>query len=129
MSGRQERVQRHTVHQILDAISPTLDVPVPRREEQLVAAVLTHFDFLLPEQVIEVLKISLPSSSWSWSFWRGLQGFLLRLGTLKRTTCARLAGTHGSVLNVHTEVLGTYTQRRLELTHGGFPRAKWRHTP
>ena len=55
----QEKVQRHTVDQIVDAVSPTLDVLVPVREEQLVA-VLTHFDLLFPEQVIEMPTISSP---------------------------------------------------------------------
>ena len=36
VSGPQERVQRHTVDQTLDAVSPTLDVPVPLMGEQLV---------------------------------------------------------------------------------------------
>ena len=36
------------------------------------------------------------------------------------STCARSAGTHGGVLNLHTETFGTYTRGRLEPTHGGF---------
>ena len=40
VSGPHELVQRHTVEQIGDAVSPTLDVLVPLREEQLVPAVL-----------------------------------------------------------------------------------------
>ena len=53
MSGPQERVQRHSVDQIDDAVSLTLDLLVPLREEQLVA-VLAHFDLLIPEHVTEV---------------------------------------------------------------------------
>ena len=54
-------VQRHTVNQTVDAVSPMLDVLVPLREEQLLVAMLTHFDLLVAEQVIEVPKISSPS--------------------------------------------------------------------
>ena len=59
-SGPQERVQRHTVGQIVDSTPglPTLDVPVPLMVEQLVN-VLQFFDalsLLLPE-VIDVPKI------------------------------------------------------------------------
>ena len=62
LSGPQERVQRHTVDQIFDALSflPTLDTPVPLMVEQLVD-VLRFVDALVPdsEQVIEVPKIIL----------------------------------------------------------------------
>ena len=58
----QEQVQRHIVHQIVDAASPTLDVPVPLREDQLMA-VLKSYDFPFLEQVIAVTKISSPSRS------------------------------------------------------------------
>ena len=55
----QERVQRRTVGQIVDntLFLPTLDVPVPKMENQLVD-VCRLFDVLIPEQVIEVPKIS-----------------------------------------------------------------------
>ena len=55
----QERVQRHTVGQIVDntLFLPTLDVPVPQMENQVVD-VCRLFDVLIPEQVIEVPKIS-----------------------------------------------------------------------
>ena len=55
----QERDQRHTVGQIVDntLFLPTLDVPVPQMENQLVD-VCRLFDVLIPEQVIEVPKIS-----------------------------------------------------------------------
>ena len=55
----QERVQRHTVGQIVDnsLFLPTLDVPVPQMKNQLVD-VCRLFDVLIPEQVIEVPKIS-----------------------------------------------------------------------
>ena len=53
----QERVQRHTVEQIVDAVPglPTLEAPVPLMVEQLVD-VLQFFDALLlvAEQVIDV---------------------------------------------------------------------------
>ena len=62
LSGPQERVQRHTVDQIVDAVPglPTLDAPVPLMVEQLVD-VLRFVGALVPvaEQVIEVLKIIL----------------------------------------------------------------------
>ena len=58
----QERVQRHTVEQIVDAVPGlrTLDTPVPLVVEQLVD-VLQFFDALLhvAEQVIDVPKIIL----------------------------------------------------------------------
>ena len=60
VSGPQERVLRRTVEQTVDAVSPMIDVRV-LREEQVVVAVLTHFDLLIPEQVIEVPKIPQPS--------------------------------------------------------------------
>ena len=62
LSGPQERVQRHTVDQIVDAAPglPTLDTPVPLMVEKLVD-VLRFVDALVPvsEQVIEVPKIIL----------------------------------------------------------------------
>ena len=58
----QERDQRHTVEQIVDSpqVVPSLDVPVPQRENQLVEA-CRHLDLPIPEQAIEVPKISSPS--------------------------------------------------------------------
>ena len=55
----QDRVQRRTVEQIVDntLIVPSLDVPVPQMENQLVD-VCRLFDVLIPEQAIEVPKIS-----------------------------------------------------------------------
>ena len=55
----QERVQRRTVEQNVDnsPFLPTLDVPVPQMENQLVD-VCRLFDVLIPEQAIEVPKIS-----------------------------------------------------------------------
>ena len=55
----QERDQRHTVEQIVDTVLfvPSLDVPVPQMENQLVD-VCRLFDVIIPEQVIEVPKIS-----------------------------------------------------------------------
>ena len=55
----QERDQRHTVEQIVDSpqVVPSLDVPVPQRENQLVEA-CRHLDLPIPEQAIEVPKIS-----------------------------------------------------------------------
>ena len=55
----QERDQRHTVEQIVDTtlIVPSLDVPVPQRENQLVEA-CRHLDLPIPEQAIVVPKIS-----------------------------------------------------------------------
>ena len=60
--GAQERVQRHTVDQIVDAVSglPTLDVPVPQMADQLLA-LLMALDSIVPEQVIKVPKTSTPS--------------------------------------------------------------------
>ena len=62
MSGPQVQVQRHTVEQIVDAVSglPTLDVPVPQMVDQPMA-LLAALDFLVPEQVIKVPKVSTPS--------------------------------------------------------------------
>ena len=62
MSGPQERVLRHTVDQIVDAVSGLLilDVPVPQMVDQPMA-LLMAFDFLVPEQVIKVPMISTPS--------------------------------------------------------------------
>ena len=58
-SGRRRRDQRHTVEQNVDnsPFLPTLDVPVPQMENQLVD-VCRLFDVLIPEQAIEVPKIS-----------------------------------------------------------------------
>ena len=55
----QERDQRHTVEQTVDTVLfvPSLDVPVPQMENQLVD-VCRLFDVIIPEQVIEVPKIS-----------------------------------------------------------------------
>ena len=55
----QEGDQRHTVEQTVDTVFfvPSLDVPVPQMENQLVD-VCRLFDVLIPEQVIEVPKIS-----------------------------------------------------------------------
>ena len=55
----QERDQRHTVEQIVDTVLfvPSLDVLVPQMENQLVD-VCPLFDVLIPEQAIEVPKIS-----------------------------------------------------------------------
>ena len=58
----QERVQRHTAEQMIESFVPVpildLDAPVPQMVEQLVG-VLKVFDQSLPEQVIEVPKITL----------------------------------------------------------------------
>ena len=51
----QERVQRHTVDQIIAA--PMLGVPVPLMEKQLLVDVFACYDIQVPEQVIEVPKI------------------------------------------------------------------------
>ena len=60
--GPQARVQRHTVEQMIESFVPVpildLDGPVPQMVEQLVG-VLNVFDKSLPEQVIEVPKITL----------------------------------------------------------------------
>ena len=58
----QERVQRHTADQIVDAVSglPTLDVPVPQMVDQLLA-LLMALDSIVPEQFIKVPKISTSS--------------------------------------------------------------------
>ena len=55
----QERVQRRTVEQNVDnsLCLPTLDVPVPQMENQLVE-VCRLFDVLIPEQATAVPKIS-----------------------------------------------------------------------
>ena len=55
----QERDQRHTVEQIVDSVlfAPSLDVLVPQMGNQLVD-VCRLFDVLIPEQAIEVPKIS-----------------------------------------------------------------------
>ena len=63
LSGPQEQVLRHTVDQIVIAVSalPTFDVPVPQTVDQLVG-VLLHLDTPIPEHAIfEVPKISCPS--------------------------------------------------------------------
>ena len=58
--GDVERVQRHTVDQMVDApLLPTFDVPVPLMVEQLLVGVLSPLDFRVAEQVIEVPKILL----------------------------------------------------------------------
>ena len=58
----QERVQRHTAEQMIESFVPVpildLDAPVPQMVDQLVG-VLKVFDQSLPEQVIEVPKITL----------------------------------------------------------------------
>ena len=51
----QERVQRHTVEQIIPVLM--LDVPVPLMEEQLLVDAFAPHDIQVPEQVIEVPKI------------------------------------------------------------------------
>ena len=58
----QDRVQRRTVEQIFDntLIVPSLDVPVPQMDNQLVE-VCRQLDVRIPEQVIDVPKISSPS--------------------------------------------------------------------
>ena len=55
----QERNQRHTVVQTVDSpqVVPSLDVPVPQRENQLVEA-CRHLDLPIPESAIKVPKIS-----------------------------------------------------------------------
>ena len=54
----QGRVQRHTVEHIVDVLSfEVLDVPVPQGGDQPVEA-FRHLDLPIPEQVIEVPKIS-----------------------------------------------------------------------
>ena len=60
--GPQVVVQRHSMEHVAD-ICPfvqILDAPVPQMVDQL-AAVLTHVDSLVPEQVIAVPKLSWPS--------------------------------------------------------------------
>ena len=58
--GVVERVQPHTVDQMVDApLLPTFDVPVPLMVEQLLLGVLSPLDFRVAEQVIEVPKILL----------------------------------------------------------------------
>ena len=54
--GPQERVQLRTVEHIADV--QVLDAPVPPGGEQGVDQAFRHFDLLIPEQVIEVPKIS-----------------------------------------------------------------------
>ena len=56
------QVQRQTVEQLADGAPrlPMLHVPVPQMLDQPVA-VLARFDLPIPEQVIEVPKISCPS--------------------------------------------------------------------
>ena len=60
----QGRVQRHTVEQIVDTVLfvPSLDVPVPQMGNQLVE-VCRQLDVRIPEQVIEMPKISSPALS------------------------------------------------------------------
>ena len=55
-----DRVQRHILEQTVSALGlQILDAPVPQLVDQLVTA-LSHVDSFVPEQVIEVPKISLP---------------------------------------------------------------------
>ena len=65
VSGPQERVQRHTVDQIVLVVSalPTFEIPVPQMVEQLVD-VLRFVDALVfvAKQVIEVPKIIFETS-------------------------------------------------------------------
>ena len=58
----QERTQRRTVDQIVDVVPglPALDVPVPQMVDQPLVLLAT-FDVLVPEQVIEVPKLSTPA--------------------------------------------------------------------
>ena len=58
----QERVLRHTAEQIGDVapVAPALGVPEPQMVDQLVA-VLKPVDSPVPDQIIAVPKISLPS--------------------------------------------------------------------
>ena len=60
MSGPQERVQRHFVEQLVEPVRgvPVLDAPVPQMVEYMVD-VLKIIDRGLPEQVIEVPKVTL----------------------------------------------------------------------
>ena len=51
----QERVQRHTVEQII--LAPVLDVPVPLMEAQLLVDAFAPHDIHVPEQVVEVPKV------------------------------------------------------------------------
>ena len=57
--GPQEQVQQRTVEQFADDVPVVqiLDLPVPQMVDQLVASLL-HLDMPIPEQVIEVPKIS-----------------------------------------------------------------------
>ena len=58
----QERVQRHTMEQLADVapMVPSLAVPESQMVDQLVA-VLKPVDSSVPDQIIAVPKISLPS--------------------------------------------------------------------
>ena len=58
----QDRVLRRTVDQIVDAVPglPALDVPVPQMVDRPLV-LLAPFDVLVPEQVIEVPKMSTPT--------------------------------------------------------------------
>ena len=58
----QDRDLRRTVDQIVDAVSglPALDVPVPQMVDQPLV-LLAAFDVFVPEQVIEVPKMSTPT--------------------------------------------------------------------
>ena len=58
----QEQVQRHTMEQLADVapVVPALGVPESQMVDQLVA-VLKHVDSSVPDQIIAVPKISLPS--------------------------------------------------------------------
>ena len=59
---KQERVQRHTVEQLADVapMVPSLAVPESQMVDQLVA-VLKPVDSFVPDQIIAVPKISVPS--------------------------------------------------------------------
>ena len=57
----QDRVQRHTVEQII--LAPMLDAPAPLMEEQLLVDVFAPHDIQVPEQVIEVPKIRIDELS------------------------------------------------------------------
>ena len=66
LSGPQEQVLRHTVDQIVVAVSalPTFDVPVPQTVDQLVGALL-HLDTPIPEHAISKSQdlVPIPLSS------------------------------------------------------------------
>ena len=60
--GPQERVPQRTVEPMLETFVPvpSLDVPVPQMENQLVEP-FRYLDLHVPEQAIKVPKISIPS--------------------------------------------------------------------